>query len=328
MTETMKAAYINETGGANKIIFGSLPKPVIGNNQVLVRVKAVAVDHLDTYLRSGKYPIDATFPYILGEDMCGVVEKVGIEVTGFHPGQRVWSNTQGINGRQGISSEFAVIDDDLLYHLPEGVDEKQAVATFQSSATALMGLIRVGRLLRNETIFINGGAGGVGSAALQFSVLRGANVIATAGSDEKVKWCKELGAQHAFNYKTQDIEKEVKKIMPGGVDLFWDTSNEPNLEMAIKLMALRGRILLMAGSSKANFSINAFYRKELSLLGFSLLHAQPIELRGYADIINQALKEKKLFARIAATMPLADVAKAHQMLEEKKDLWGKIVLTV
>jgi len=329
MANTMRAAYINAVGPASQIIIGTLPKPVIGRHQVLVRAKAVAVDHIDTYIRSGKYAAASFFPYILGRDMVGVVEQIGQEVTNFKPGERVWTNTQGIDGRQGTFSEFAVIDENLLYHLPEGVDEVQAVATFHSAATALHGLIRVGKLLRDETIYINGAAGGVGSAVLQFAILRGAKTIASAGSDEKVKWCKDLGADHAFNYKTQDVEKEILKIQPEGVDMIWNTSKEPNLEPAINLMAPHGRILLMSGSgSNATFPVGPFYNKELSLLGFSLNKARPEELRAYAEIINRALKDKKLTARIAATMPLSDTAKAHQMLESDSNLWGKIILTL
>lgn len=329
MAETMRAAYINGVGPADQIIIGTLPKPAIGQHQVLVRVRAVAVDRVDTYIRSGKYALASSFPYILGRDMCGVVEQVGKEVTNFKQGERVWSNTQGIDGRQGTFSEFAVVDENLLYHLPEGVDEKQAVATFHSAATALHGLIRVGKLLQDETIFINGAAGGVGSAVLQFALLRGAKAIASAGSDEKVEWLKGLGAEHVFNYKKQNIEEEVRKIQPKGIDVFWDTSGSPNLDTAVNLMAPYGRILLMAGSgSEATLPIGPFYNKELSLLGFTLFRARPEELRAYAEIINRALKDKKLTARIANTMPLSDAAKAHQMLENDSNLWGKIILTL
>lgn len=329
MTDSMKAAYIQKAGAANSIIFGSLPQPELSSNQVLVKVNAVAVDQIDIYLRSGKYPIERSFPYILGHDMCGIVEKVGSEVTNFHPGQRVWTNSQGVKGRQGTFCEFVAIDDNLLYHLPAGIDEKQAVAILHSSATALHGLIRVGKLHWNETIFINGASGSVGSAVLQYSVLRGAKVIAAVGNDDKVQWCKQLGAQHVFNYNTVDAETEVARLAPGGIDFFWDTSRKPNLELAIKLMAPQGRIVLMSGSgNNASLSIGPFYQKELSLLGFTVNNAQPSELKGYADITNQALKEHKIIGRIAETLPLAEAAKAHQLVEDNKNLWGKIVLTL
>lgn len=329
MTETMQAAYINEVGTAEKIIIGTLPKPSFGKNQVLVRVKAVTIDHVDTYIRSGKYQAAKSFPYILGRDLCGIVEEVGAEVMTFQPGERVWSNAQGIDGRQGSFSEYVVVDEDLLYHLPDGIDEKEAVATFHSAATALMGLIRIGKLLQNETIFISGAAGGVGSAVLQFARMRGARAIVTAGSDEKVKWCKEHGAVHAINYKTENIEAVMKELQPEGVNVFWDTSQNPNLEMAVNLMAPRGRIIVMAGSGgNATLPLGPFYNKECSLLGFTLNRAHPDELKAYSAIINRALQEKQLVARIAATMPLSDAAKAHQMQESDKNLWGKIVLTL
>jgi NADPH2:quinone reductase len=329
MTEQMKAAYINEVGPAKNIIFGTLPKPSIGSRQVLVRVKAVAVDHLDTYIRSGAYQQPGHFPYILGQDLCGVVEKVGTDATKFKVGQKVWTTSGGLEGRQGTFSEYAVVNENLLHALPDGVDEKEAAAVINAATTALIGLIRIAKLRREETIFVNGAAGNVGSAVVAFAHLREAKVIAATSGKDKENWCKEIGADHVIDYKSSNIAQQIKQIAPDGIDVYWDASKKPDLETAVDVIAQRGRIVLMAGAdAKATLPIGQFYRKEASILGFTLTLAEPVELNGYADIINRALQDKKLKAHIAKVLPLSDVAAAHEILENDKELWGKIVLTV
>lgn len=326
----MKAAYINNTGPADTIIFGQLPTPTLESNQVLVKVTCVTVNHIDTYIRAGNYPIDLDFPFIIGRDAVGVVEAVGARVANFKKGDLVWTNNQGIQGRPGTFAEYIAVDDELLYPLPNNVDPKEAVAVLHGAVTATAGIILAAKLRDGETIFVNGGAGGVGSAVIQMAKARGATVIASAGSEEKVAWCKKIGANHAFNYKTESVEKKVLELVPYGVDAFWDTSREPNLEVAVHLMGNNGRIVLMAGKKdyKALLPVTDFYRKDLSINGFSVNHASPDELRNYALIINRCMADKILVAKIAMELPLSSAAKAHKMLESDPALWGKIVLTV
>lgn len=329
MAQTMKAAYIKQPGPPENIIYGDFPKPGTKSNQVLVKVKAVTVNHIDTYIRSGQYKSFTPLPLVMGMDLTGVVESTGKDAKKFKPGQRVWSINAGRHGFQGSFGEYLAIDEDYLYPLPNNVDDKDAVAVLQGSVTALTGLIRIAKLLANETIFINGGAGSVGSAIIQFAHARGAKVIATAGSDEKVKWCKSIGADHAINYKTQKVEEEVKKAAPDGVNVFWDTTREPNFDSAVSVLAPRGRIILMAGAqTRSSFTLGPFYNKECALLGFTINRDTPEEISGYADIINKAFEEKKLVYKINKVFPLSDAANAHKLVETEKNLWGKVVLTV
>lgn len=329
MAETMKAAFIKQVGPAENIIYGDIPKPKIDANQVLVKVKAVDVNHVDTYIRSGQYSANAPFPFIIGLDMVGMVESVGKNVKSFKPGQKVWTNNMGIQGHQGTYSEYVAVDQDLLYHLPEGVDEIQAISVIHSATTACMGLIRMARLNADETIFINGGSGNVGSAIIQFANTRNAKVITTAGSQEKADWCKKIGASDVINYKTQNVAQEIKKIAPQGIDVFWDTTRQPNLEQAVDLLSRRGRIVLMAGfNAHPTFPVGPFYSKECSMFGFTILNVDKDEMRGYADIINAALEQKILTGKVAQKLPLSEAAKAHKLLETDKNLWGKIILTV
>src|SRR5215471_19130658 len=180
----MEAAYIEKLGPPETIVFGDLPKPVPGASQVLVKVVAVAVNPIDTYIRSGAYSTRVNFPFILGRDMVGIVESVGGEVQRFSPNDRVWCNNQGYDGRQGTFAEYLAIDQEFLFALPHGVDLQKALTVLHSATTASIGLVREARLRSGESVFINGGAGNVGSAVLQLAVNLGARVIVTAGTDE------------------------------------------------------------------------------------------------------------------------------------------------
>ncbi|HTY53992.1 MAG TPA: NADPH:quinone reductase [Candidatus Binataceae bacterium] len=327
----MKAAYIEKPGPPENIIYGDLPEPIPAASQVLVKVVAVALDPVDAYIRSGAYPIDLPFPFIVGRDMVGVVEEGGSEAQRFSPGARVWCNNQGYRGRQGTFAEYLSIDQELLYPLPEGVDEKQAVAVLHSATTASIGLLREAQLREGESVFVNGGAGNVGAAVLQIAANMGARVIVTAGSDSDLEYCRELGAERAVSYRT-DYVTAISEFAPKGVDVYWDTTTTPDFERAMPLLAHRGRIILMAGlNAHPTFPVGALYTKDCSVRGFAITNATVNELRQCADSINQWLAEGKLKARIAREMGLADAAQAHRIFEDSQHgslkLSGKIVLT-
>ena len=156
----MKAAYIEKPGPAEKIIYGNLPKPKPADNQVLVKVKAVAVNPVDTYIRAGMYPMDLPLPFVVGCDLAGVVEAVGPSVTKFQKGDRVWGSNQGLLGRQGTFAEYAAVDECWLYPTPEEVSDQDAAAVALVGITAHLGLFRDARLKTGENVLVNGGTGG------------------------------------------------------------------------------------------------------------------------------------------------------------------------
>ncbi len=159
----MKAAYIERTGPPELIQYGDLPMPEIGGSQVLVKVQAVAVNPIDTYIRSGTVAMNLTFPFIVGCDLAGVVERCGPQATRFKPGLRVWGSNQGLLGRQGTFAEYAAVDEQWLYPMPDKVDFEPAAAIALVGITAHLGLVQRARLQAGETLFVNGGSGGVGS---------------------------------------------------------------------------------------------------------------------------------------------------------------------
>ena len=186
----MKAAYIKQTGPSENITYGDLPTPAPTGGQVLVKVRAVAVNPIDTYIRSGLVQMKLPFPFVVGCDLAGVIEAVGPNTTRSKPGDRVWGSNQGLLGRQGTFSEFAAVDECWLHPTPIKVTDEQAAAVALVGITAHLGLVRVARLQRNEIIFVHGGTGGVGSTVMQMAKAIGARVITTGGSDEKVEACR------------------------------------------------------------------------------------------------------------------------------------------
>lgn len=329
----MHAAYIEQTGGPEVIQYAELPKPAPASDEVLVRVAAAAVNPIDTYIRSGMVAVELPKPFIIGCDLAGTVEAVGANVTRFQPGMRVWGSNQGLMGRQGTFAEFAAVGEQWLYPIPEGVGERDAAAIALVGITAHLGVFRCGGLQPGETLFVTGGTGGVGSSVVQMGKTVGAKVVTTAGSPEKQQRARDLGADLVLNYKTDDVEAGLRGFTAGvGVNVWYETTREPNLGRTIPLMAKRGRIIVMAGrEAELRFPLGPFYVNDLSLHGFAMFNASPDEQRRCADDINRWLKKGKLKPLIGGTFPLSQAAEAHRLqeantLEKKGTLMGKIVV--
>ena len=323
----MKAAYIDRVGPPEEIRYGELPDPTIGPTHVLVRVAAVAVDPVDTYIRSGKLPMRLPTPFIIGRDLVGQVERVGSAVTRHAPGDRVWCNNQGFDGRQGTFAERLAIDERLLYRLPAGADEREVVAFVHSGLTALIGLERA-KLATGESIFVGGGSGNVGSAIIQFARARGAKVFATAGTRGGVDWCREVGAEGAADYHSPDVARLAAAVAPGGFNVYWDTSGHHDFDQAVGLLAPGGRIVVMAGmAARPQFPVGPFYVKNCSLFGFAITYATTEQYDRAAGEINRHVASGNLRVRIDRVLPLSAAAEAHRLVESGARLEGKVVLT-
>jgi NADPH2:quinone reductase len=328
----MKAAYINRTGPPDVIVIGELPKPQPTGAQVLVKVEAVDVNPIDTYVRGGMVAMPLPIPYIIGCDLAGTVEAVGPQAKRFKPGDRVWGSNQGLLGRQGTFAEYAAVDEEWLYPTPASVASENAVALALVGITAYLGLVRDAKVHEGDTVFVNGGSGGIGSAVVQIAKAAGARVITTAGTPEKVALCRELGADLAINYKTEDVDARVKEFAPQGVSVWWETLREPNFDRAVGLLGARGRMVLMAGrEARPPFPVGPFYVKGCSLYGFAMFNATADEQRAAADSLNRLAAKGQLRANIDRVLPLDQAAAAHALQEENTlhragTLTGKIVL--
>jgi NADPH2:quinone reductase len=328
----MKAAYVKEPGPASSIIYGDLEKPIPKSGEVLVRINVAAINPIDTYVRSGAVKMPIPLPYIIGTDFAGVVESVGPDVFRFHPGDRVWGSNQGLMGRQGVAAEYAAVGAHYLYPTHPVVSDETAAALALVGITAHLGLFRDADLVRGETLFVNGGTGGVGSTVVQMAKAAGARVITTVSTEEKAEVAKKLGADLVINYKKDNIAEAVKQAAPNGVDVWWETIRDPNLELSIPLLAKRGRLVLMAGrDAKPVLPLGAFYTKDCKIVGFAMFNATPDEQHRCAEDISRWAAEGKLHANISRVMPLSEAAAAHQLQEDNTlhkqgTLAGKILL--
>jgi len=328
----MKAAYITQTGTPDVITYGDLPTPKPTRRQCLIKVAAVDVNPIDVYVRNGTIPVKLSFPFILGRDLAGTVVEAGAGVKDFKVGDRVWATSQGSDGRPGTFAEFAAVDHRWLHPIPEGVSDEDIVALALVGVTSQLGLARYANLKAGEVLFISGGSGGVGSCVVQMAKILGARVITTAGTDEKVAACRDLGADLAINYKTQDVGAAIKGFAPNGVNVWWETVREPDFDQTVSLLAMRGRMVLMAGrEARPPFPVGPFYVKDCSLHGFAMFNANSREQRAAANAINRWVSEGKLRARIDRVLPLSEAAQAHRLQEESTvnktgALAGKVVL--
>jgi len=330
----MKAAYIETTGAPEVIRFGDLPDPEPKAGEVRVKVSAVAVNPIDTYIRGGAVPMTLPKPFIPGGDLAGVVDKLGSGVSRFRVGDRVWGSNQGLLGRQGTFAEFCCVAEDYLYPTPPTVKDEDVVAVSLVGITAHLGLFMCAKLQPGETVFVNGGTGGVGSTVVQMAKAIGAKVVATVGSEEKAKQVLALGADFAIQYKTEDVAAKIEEFTKGeGLHVWYETLREPDYDRMVEAVRARGRIVVMAGRvARPPFPHGLFYVKCLSLFGFAMFNIPPAEQRLCAEDINRWLVEGKLKANIGRRMKLSETATAHQLQEDNTlrnagTLSGKIVLT-
>jgi NADPH:quinone reductase-like Zn-dependent oxidoreductase len=345
LPRTMRAAYVDELGPADNIRYGELPVPAIGPTDVLVAVEAVAVDPVDTFIRSrgggrGAYRTHVPLPFIIGRDLVGTVAATGPGVAEFQAGQRVWCNSLGHGGRQGSFAEYAVVPVERLYHLPSraggmvegpvegagrGTGVVAAVALLHPAATAYLALFRHGALRPGETVLVSGAAGNLGTALVQLGAMAGARVIATCrGGDED--WCRRAGAAEVLDYRDADLGARLRAAAPDGVDVQVDSSGKLGLELAVDLLAPRGRIVVVtAGERPSPLPLQQLYTRDGRIVGFVISRAGVDELAEAAAAINRHLAAGTLMIRIHQVLPLERAADAHRLVEA--GVRGRVVLS-
>jgi NADPH2:quinone reductase len=329
----MKAAFLETTGSPDVIRYGDLPMPVPREGQVLVRMGAAALNPIDVYIRAGNVPMPLPKPFIPGCDFAGTVEAVGPRAGRFKVGDRVWGSNQGLLGRQGTLAELLAVDEDWAYPTPANVSDPVTAAAALTGITAHLGLFRDAHLQGGETVFVNGGTGGVGSMVVQMAKAVGAKVITTVGSADKARLCQEWGADCVLNYKTDGIPARVRDFtQKQGVNVWYETQREPDFEKMVDLMSQRGRMIVMAGrQARPVFPVGPFYLKGLVLHGFTMFNATAAEQRRCAEDMNRWLAAGQLRPPIGKTFRMAEAAAAHRLLEENTlgkagTLTGKVVV--
>jgi NADPH:quinone reductase len=330
----MRAAYIAAVGPPEAIQVGELPTPAPQTGEVLVRVHAASINPIDLYIRSGAVAMPLRFPYVVGADLAGTVEKLGPGASRFKVGDRVWGSNQGLFGRQGATAEYAAVHEDWLYPTPPNVADLDAAANALVGVTAHLGLFQYAQLKAGESVYVPGGGGGVGSMVVQMAKIAGARVATSAGKPQSLEIAKSLGADLVLDYKTDDIPNRLREFAEEGVDVWFETQREPNLEIAVPLLRRRGRMILIAGrAAKPILPLGQFYPRNCSIHGFAMFNATPDEQRQSAEDINRWSAQGKLKAVIGRTFPLTETAAAHRALEESTTggaaaITGKVIVSI
>ena len=309
----MKAAYIESFCDADGIRYGELPDPLPGPGEVLVQVEAVAVNKVDTFLRSGAWRSPVLFPLAVGRDLVGSVAAAGPGTGGVRRGDRVWTNSAGYDGRPGATAELAVVSRDRLYALPEDADPVAFVATLHPGATAYGALVAQAAAKPGETVVAIGGNGSVGMCLIQVAAAHGLHVITTVREHRSKERLAALGGAQVVTAEAGEALAAAAAAAPHGIDIVVDTTGRADLSQAPRLLNPRGRIVVIAGAGRIDLDQWAFYLRELRLLGFIMSGMTAAELADAAAWMNAA--RPPLAVGLAPVMRFSDAARAHAMVE-------------
>jgi NADPH2:quinone reductase len=326
---TMRAVEITRPGGPEVLKIGTRPVPQPQAGEVLIRVAAAGVNRPDTMQRTGHYPVPPGASDIPGLELAGSIAALGEGVKGWRVGDNVTALVAG-----GGYAEYCTAPAPQCLPFPKGMTAIEAASLPETFFTVWSNVFDRARLAPGESFLVQGGSSGIGVAAIQMVRAFGHQVFATAGSAGKCDACVKLGATRAINYKTEDFAAVVKEATGGkGVDVILDMVGGDYVDRELKCLADDGRIVIIAflGGSKATLNLNDILRRRLVVTG-SALRPRPVEFKG---AIARKLHEKvwplieggKIKAIIHKTFPLAESAKAHELMESSAHI-GKIVLTV
>lgn len=342
----MKALVFYEHGGAEKLAFADVPEPVVGPHEALVQVRAVALNHLDLWVRRGIPGLKLALPHIGGSDIAGVVAAVGEEVDQAWVGRRVVINPAlgcgrceyclagqqclcerfGVLGEHtpGGLAEYAVAPATNLYAIPDDAAFADAAAVPLAFQTAWRALISQARLRAGERVLILGAGGGVATAAIQIAKLAGAYVYAVTSTAEKERRARALGADETINYRETDFSKEVwRRTGRRGVDVVLENVGPATWQASVRALARGGRLVTFGATTGryAETDLNLLYWKQASLIGSTMAtYAE------FTEVMDQVFGGR-LRPVVDRVMPLSAGAEAQRLLEAGEQ-FGKIVLEV
>lgn len=317
----MKAIRVHEFGDPSVLKLEEVPTPKPGPGQVLVRVDAIGVNPVETYIRAGKYG-PRQFPFTPGTDAGGVVEQVGPGVTKFRLGDRVYTS----GSITGAYAQKALCAEAQVHSLPQKISFAQGAALGVPYATAYRALLLRGQAKAGETVLVHGASGGVGTAAVQFARAWGMNIIGTAGTDKGIELVREQGAQHVLNHGESNYLNKLMDLTGGrGVDLVVELAAHINLGKDLTVLAKQGRVVAVGSRQPVEINPRDTMSRDASILGMSLMNASEPELAGIHAAIVAGLENGTLRPIIGREMPLSDAAKAHEQVLAPGS-YGKIVL--
>jgi NADPH2:quinone reductase len=325
----MRAVEISQPGGPEVLRLADLPKPTPKPNEILVKVAAAGVNRPDVLQRMGHYPVPPDASPLPGLEIAGEVVEPGTQAKMWKRGDKVCALVNG-----GGYAEYCAVPETQALPLPRNLSMAEAASLPETCFTVWANVYDRGRLAPGESLLVQGGTSGIGVTAIQMAAATGNRVFATAGSDEKVAACVKLGAEHAFNYKTQDWAAEVRTATGGkGVNVILDMVGGDYVPRELKCIAEEGRLVFIAylRGPRTELDIDAVMRRRLTITG-STLRPRSSEFKG---AIARSLREKiwplieagRIKPQVYKTFALAEAPEAHRLMESSQHI-GKIVLTL
>ena len=320
----MKAIVVREFGPADVMTLEDVPIPSPRPGQVLVSVKAVGVNPVDTYIRAGTYARMPSLPYTPGTDVAGTVEALGSGVTHAKRGDRVYAN--GVADGHGGYAEATICDEPKIHPLPDQVSFAQGAAIGVPYATAWRALFSRAQVRPGETVLIHGASGAVGIAATQIARAHGLRVIGTAGSDKGRALVREEGAHEVLNHGDADYISQIMPLTAGrGVDVIVEMLANVNLDRDLDVLALHGRVIVVGNRGRVEIDPRKIMGKDSAILGMNMFNVTAEEHRTIHAAIGAGLANGTLNPVIGREFPLVQAAEAHGAVMEA-GAFGKIVL--
>jgi NADPH2:quinone reductase len=318
----MKAIRVHEFGGPEVMRLEQVPDLSPGPGQVLVRVKAIGVNPVDTYIRSGTYARRPTLPYTPGTDASGIVESIGEGVSSVAVGEAVYTS----GTISGAYAEQALCDEKQVHPLPPRVSYAQGAAVGIPYATAYRALFQRAHAMPGETVLVHGASGGVGIAAVQIARAAGMKVIGTAGSDRGRALVAEQGAHHTLDHNSANYLDEVMMLTKGrGVDVILEMLANINLGNDLRLLALGGRVVVIGSRGTVQINPRDAMSRDAAILGMVLFNTPEHEAASIHAAVFAGLENGTLRPVVGKQLPLADAARAHREVMEP-GAYGKIIL--
>ena len=300
--------------------------PRLQRSEALIKVKAVGINFFDILAIAGKYQIKAPLPFVAGSEAAGEVVEAG-DACGLKPGERVMTN------HTGAFAEFMIAPREATYRIPESMPDTDAAAFHINYQTAYFALVHRAGLKASEYLLIHGGAGGVGTAAIQTGKALGARVIATAGTSEKLQICRQCGAEFLINYRTEDFVSKVKEVTGGkGADVIFDPVGGDVFDQSTKCIAWEGRIVVIGFASGRipEFRTNRALLKNISVVGLwwgSYRTHKPEQIIQTQEQLYQMYAEGSVKPIIHSVHDLKNLPAALALIESRRS-YGKVVVKV
>ena len=317
----MRAIVVREFGGPEVMKLEDVPPPSVGPGQILIRIRAIGVNPVDTYIRSGMYARKPNLPYTPHADIAGIVESVGSGVTTVKPGDRVYAYMV-----DGGGAELARADEWQVQRLPDRASFQQGAAIGVPYGTAWRALFLKAKSRPGETVLVHGASGGVGTAAVQIARAYGMRVIGTAGTDNGVRLVREQGAHEVLNHRDADYLTKIPGLTGGrGADVILEMLANVNLDRDLDVLAPHGRVMIIGNRGRVEIDPRKMMGKDGAVLGMTLFNTTREEFQEIHAGLVAGLENGTLSPVIGKEFPLDQAAQAHVAVMEP-GAFGKIVL--